>query len=383
MKRAGVLASAALFLMACGLLQGLSQVKEGVEFYATQLPQTLESQRPTLEAAVTQAAGTMQSPPGTPAPTIAGPSQDAEGQGGPTVGRMSEWEEVRSGRESFARVLTVGEQTFTLLEWVHEFDRKAQAEAWTIRRGNEPEERIVLREGTMWYTRGDQWMQMQIDPKDIQPALLSTFASGMNEVAWQRVGEETVNGIPTVRYRSEGLGLPPSALETINLPGFPALAQAPQVNRTVAEVWVTPEGYLVKGELRWEMTFTLLDGRQVAGSEALRWEIRDVNQPVTIEAPEGVGQEVALPLPLPPEATLVSHINEPPTWMYNVPSWDVAQAVGYLEGLTGQGYQVVERFVSDALARFVLQAPDGRQWEVSVTPAMTGSGVTLLLRPWP
>ncbi len=386
MKRAVLWALPAVFLLACGLLQGLSQVQEGVEFYATQLPQTLESQRPTLEAVMTQAAQQAPSSPGTvPAPAASPTPGQPQGQaqGLQVRGALVELEDVRTGRERFVHTVTVGDRTFTVMEWVHEFDREAQAESWVIRQAGAEEQSIVLIGDTQWYKQGDLWVQVTIAPQDIRPALLGMITRVPEDVVWQRVGEETINGMNTVRYRSEGLALPPMALAPGDIPDMPPIMGAPRVEQVVAEIWVTPEGYLVRGQIRWDMTFTLMDGNPTPGNETVYWEITDINQPITIELPEGVGQTPEPPFPMPPEATLANYVSQPSIWQYNVANWDLNQAVDYLDALSAQGFQVLERFVGEGTARFVLQGPDGRTWEVVVSANLAGPGISFIIRALP
>lgn len=374
-----------LFLMACGLLQGLSQVQEAAELYITQMPQTLESQRPTLEAAFTQMAERTQASPeeGEAQPTA---SAQAGGEAGVNLrDYLSAQEQVRSGRERLRYIVTVGEQSVVVMEWLHEFVRETQAESWTVQTHGQITLRLIRMQDTYWLLQEEgSWVRVTItDPNDYVRTPLFNYLSPetWTDLQWQRVGEETVNGIEAVRYRSPAFALPPSTLQEIQIPGLPPLMGPVNIEQTVAEVWVTPEGYVVRGVIRWEGQGSLVDGNQVRVQEELMVEVFDINQPITIEAPQAA-QQAKPPFPVPQEAVLVMSLNEPPSWIYNVPDWSPEQGAQYVrETAPSHGFQILEDISGDTTTQFVLQGPDGRVWTVLVQLSATRpTGIDLFIQ---
>ncbi len=376
MRRLVLVAALSGLLLACGLLQGLSRVQEGIEVYATQLPQTLESQKPTLEAMATQMQALQPTAPperATPQPGAAGPAQ-----GGPAFqGVIVEQEDIRSGQERLLHTLTVGDQTFNLFEWIHLFDRDKNAEAWIWREAGKEEQRFVYANGMFWFQQGEQWVKTPIDRSTLEPTLLQ-WRTPPSDAQWKEVGRETVAGLETIRYQAQGPSIPFLFMSNQQVPGMPALAGEPEPGLTTVDIWMTPQGLLAKGQITWELTFPLQDGTKAPGAETILWEVQSLNQPVDIPIPTET--EVPPPFPLPEDAQLEVQTSQPPTWIFQVPSWTLDNALTYFrQTLPGQGFQVEEKVVAYTTAQFVVRDPQGKSWEVSLL-SPGGEGVQVIIR---
>lgn len=371
-----------LVLMGCSLFGGVSRLRESVEFYATQLPQTLTAQLPTLEAVVTQvgeavatvAAATPTPQVPTPEATPAQPSGEV-----PSQGMVSQSEEIRTGRERFVHRMVIGDRTYVFLEWEHRFDRDRQAEEWHIRQGSEPENVYVYVDGTFWHNTGSGWVQVAGSKEDVVPRFLTLVGEPPSDTGYEEVGREEVNGMEAIHYRATISGIPPSIIGAAAPPDMPPFPVPPRVEQVVWDGWITPEGYLVKSQIRFHMTFTLMDGSQTQGYEELVWEAMDLNQPVEIATPQAA-EAPEPPVPLPEGAELQVYAEAQRAWLYNVADTDVETvAAWYQEQLPAQGFQVVESYASSAAANFVVQAPDGSRWRIDV--AFLGAGVGITVQP--
>ena len=376
MKRVLWLLMVVPFLLACGFLQGLSRMKQSVEFYATQLPQTLESQRPTLEAVATQIAPVVETATAVVATPQAGNEGEppSSGSGFVLQGYVSELEHIRSGRERFTSVLIMGDQRFTLLDVEHRFDRDQKAEAW-FGTFNDEEIRVIVREGRTWLFQDDQWIIWSGDPEEVllSPALPEW--GGSRDIL-EEVGRERIAGLEVIRYRLRGVEPPPLTREDLQVPGVPPLAGEPQVQSFEAHVWITPDGYLAKILARWEVLLPLQNGQQQPATVEFLFEALDINQPVDIPVPEMASQVPEAPLPMPEDAQFIGQISQPPTWQYQVPSWDLETGVDYIQqALQSQNFQIKEHQVLPGMAVFRVVSPEGQSWEIVLTPAVSGQGV--------
>ncbi len=363
----------AAWTLACGFLSDLVRFKQEVETYATQLPQALEGERPAEGVEATPGAG--------------GPAEEATapspGEGAFSLqGRLTEADRLRTGHERFLHTLTVGDQTFTLMKWEHLFDRDNQAEAWVLGFLQEPEQRVTYREGAFWIQQGQQWIRVDSPSEEVEPAVFQDWEDLVGMAQWQQVGEETVAGVTATHYRAQGVSIPPTwASNPTEIPGLPALAGLPTVTGTTAEVWVSPEGYLVKSRLRWDLSLPLQEGGTVAGREEWLWEMVSINQPVDIPAPAQEEAALTPPIPLPEDAHLVVQTNQPPTWSYTVPSWDMETAVAYLRAqFEAQGFRIVNAQEQPGLAFFMVQDAEGRQWMFNLAPSSGGTGVDVIIQ---
>ncbi len=378
MKRVYWLLMLVPFLLACGLLQGLSRVKQGVEFYTTQLPQTLESQRPTLEAAATQMGHLVATATAVVAPPPGGAQAPSTGSGLVLRGYASDLEDLRSGRERFVSVLVLGDQRLTLFEMEHRFDRDHNAEAW-IGKAQGEEFQVILKEGRAWMLQGDQWVMWSGDPQEARPPLRLRLSLGeIPREVLEEVGRERIAGMEVVHYRIRDVEPAPLSPEDFQVPGMPPLAGEPQVQSFEAHMWVTPDGYLVKGSERWELLLPLQNGQQQPATVEVSWETLDINQPVDIPEPEVTAQPAPPPIPLPADAQLMGQTSQPPAWRYQVPSWSLETGVEYFQqALPGRNFQVKEHQVLPGMAVFRVVSPEGRSWEIMLTPAPTGQGVVV------
>lgn len=379
------LALVGILMLGCGLL---TRVQQGINVYATQLPQTLQAQKPTLEAVFTQAPTALAPVAGTPTPTApAAPS----GEKPVFAGLGSDIQEIRTFVESFTYTRTIGDKTFTLMEWEHRADREHQAEYFRYMAPElqEPVE-VVFQQDTAWIHTGGQWIMYTINRKEVTPLSLGYYTpENLDNLEWTFVGEEQVNGQPTRHYRWSAphvAAFPPSVTQSEeqlrqHVPGMPSVTEK-TFQGMEAHIWVNPQGYVVSGNLRWNIRYTLAGGNAVDGFEELRYQLLYVNQPVEIPSPQP-SETPQAPIPLPADAQLqLAQGNQ--AWIYTVPSWTVQQAARYFtEELPKQGYTVVQQHVSENSAAFILTTPQGQTFNIAVTLSATGQGVDVVIQAGP
>ncbi len=150
---------------------------------------------------------------------------------------------------------------------------------------------VIVIEDQQWINFGGMWMQTSADSDsamnmDDMSGLQETFINPDNlnslseEEGLKMVGEEKVNGINTKHYTAEydslwgELGI-----------------NSEDIEEGSADIWVAAESDLPQFVVKMEFNVTgKLDvgdtGEQVDGTMTLDLEVTDINQPITIEAPE-------------------------------------------------------------------------------------------------
>ncbi len=150
---------------------------------------------------------------------------------------------------------------------------------------------VVVIEDQQWMNFGGMWMQTSSDSEDAlnmddMSGLQETFVNPDNlnslseEEGLKLIGDEEVNGINTKHYSAEydalwgKLGIDSEDIESGS-----------------ADIWVASQSglpqFVVKMEFNVEGKLDIGDtGEKVDGTMVLKMEVTDINQPITIEAPE-------------------------------------------------------------------------------------------------
>ncbi len=177
----------------------------------------------------------------------------------------------------------------------------------------------------------------------------------------QRLGNETVNGVPTVHYKIDVTGL--EALGYLNGDG---------------DVWVAkPGNYVVK--YTFQATSTGKDNffGSAAGEGTIKWdyEVTEVNQPITIQAPEncsGTADDIPMMTDAQNQAVFGS------TNSYSTPSKFEDVVVFYEKEMKANGWTEQEGGMSAEGASMKSYTKDGRTVQVMIT-ADSSSGKTSVM----
>jgi hypothetical protein len=187
---------------------------------------------------------------------------------------------------------------------------------------------IVQIEDQSWMCTGGACTQMQADPEDLasgfSDAALFNPGETLDDADTTFVGRETVNGVETRHYR-----LDLTAMEAA------FLAQG-DVSDPQGEVWVADEPDLPQLAVRFVMSWTeVRDG--VTGDAGFEYETYDINEPFTIEPPEGAG-ESGLPEDVPayPNGQQTFSMEGMTSFETEDPVADVAEF--YRNGLAAEGW---------------------------------------------
>lgn len=284
-----VLALLTTFALGCGLLDGLTQKasEKGAEI--------VEQGKAAVEAAATEAVAA-QPEPTKPPEAVAEPTEEptdapeaTEAPSADTVdlSSVADFETLDSYRLnvtiSWKKTPKEGAVEEGTMEMLEEFDRASSSRRFKmsgmwpgdVGLAAESGEMEMIQIGNASYIGSDgEWMSMQSSEDEAQDQIgwsfdPSDFASGEGTY----VGTENVNGVSAKRYHYEERGGGSLGL------GFGAIDEAD------SDVWVSVEhNVVVKVATTWQGTDT--DGTEYAGS--LDLNVTDINQPVVIEAPEGV-----------------------------------------------------------------------------------------------
>ena len=220
-----------------------------------------------------------------------------------------------------------------------------------------------------WYCAGGACSQAQADPED----LIAGFGEGMmfdpddiaDEANATFVKQEEVNGVQSRHYR-----LDLSAMET-------ALLAQGEVSDVESNVWIADESGLPNFTVRFQMTWNETREER-SGRGELFYEVFDVNEPITIEPPEGAeGSGLPEDVPAYPNAEDSFSMEG----MSSFTSSDDVATVGdfYAEELAAQGWSMAneEDMGEDAVNQ--LWQKDERELMLMITSEEDGSNVTILI----
>ncbi|MGC9361154.1 MAG: hypothetical protein ACP5G7_12430, partial [Anaerolineae bacterium] len=208
-------------------------------------------------------------------------------------------------------------------------------------------------DGATYINYGDKWIAMTAEEETLEdPWFYSPdqYVSGDS----QRVGTDTVNGYRCVHYR---------ARETDALLGIEHLAEA--------DYWVSTEhDIVVRGIVSWIVDTA--DGE--SGEWHMQWDITEINEPITIVAPEGVAKP-GLPedVPLMPGASNVSSMMGITSFEIDATADEVAAF--YMEALEGNGWTHEESPIP-VMHSF---SKDSRELTLMLDDEQTPTAVTIMI----
>jgi hypothetical protein len=278
-----------------------------------------------------------------------------------------------SGLDSYRTLIRMewvpdeGDPEGTTMEQAH--TRDPQAQRFVIEGGEGDDFEFVQIEEQAWYCAGGACSQAQADPED----LIAGFGEEMmfdpddlaDEASATFVGREEVNGVQSRHFR-----LDLSAMET-------ALLAQGEVSDVESNVWIADESGLPKFTVRFEMTWNETREER-SGSGELFYEVYDVNEPISIEPPEGA-ERSGLPEDVPtyPNAEDGFSMEGMTTF---TSSDDVATVADfYAEELAAQGWSMAgeEDMGEDAVNQ--IWQKDERQLVLMITSEEGASNVTILI----
>jgi hypothetical protein len=219
-----------------------------------------------------------------------------------------------------------------------------------------------------WMRFGTEWMQTSSESESDFADILSggdDWISSIEDGDSEYLGRERMNGINTRHYRVKyNAGL---------LNWFDESDGVDTVNEGTAEVWIADEPDLPRFAVKYAMDLAgTAEGAEV--KMTMTQDVYDINQPFTIEAPEGVG---GLPdnVPVYPGATDVTSMTA--FTMFTAPD-DVATVTAfYEEALNDAGWQQEEGgMVSEEMVSTSWEK-DGMTLSLMITSGSDGTSVMI------
>ena len=213
---------------------------------------------------------------------------------------------------------------------------------------------MIQVEGASYMNYGDEeWMAMTSDEDlgDVWSYAPGDFVDSDS----QRVGTETVNGYRSVHYRST---------DTAAYFGMGQL--------TEADYWVSTEhDVVVRGVVGWVVD-DMEDGE--SGEWHMEWDVTDINEPITIVAPEGVAKP-GLPedVPLMAGASNVSSMMGMTNFEIEATAEEVTAF--YMEALEDNGWTHEE----SPLPIMHAFNKDGRELTLMIDDEQTPTAVTIMI----
>jgi hypothetical protein len=299
-----------LTALSCGLLGG----GDGEEDKATQ-PPTAEATQTTEKDPSTGQEPT-KAPAGKEAePTKSGASGEPSGEGGIFADPQESLDSYRMRTEMtlVEGEGMLGEKMTTEIEWVR--DPEAQHSTMTGASGEVMLEYITIGDETWTSMDGQTWMHTTATP-DQEPALPDSFQTDLEDImkemegGMKKAGKDQVDGVSCQEYDLNAdfalpFPIPEDASEQM-LQFMPQEIQGHVEGKIcVADERGLPE-VIVRSVTRQEMTLKYASGKEESMTYDEDREMYDINEPITIEPPEGKVQEVpAMPtmpadLPTPP-----------------------------------------------------------------------------------
>lgn len=220
-----------------------------------------------------------------------------------------------------------------------------------------------------WYCAGGACSQAQADPEDLVAGFGEEMFFDPADVvqgdASEFVRREEVNGVQSRHYR---LNL--SALET-------ALLAQGEVSDVQSDVWVADEPGLSGFTVRFEMSWNETRDEQ-AGRGELFYEVYDVNEPFTIEPPEGA-EKSGLPEDVPTYPNAEGGFSMEGMTTFTSPDDVATIADFYAEELAAQGWSMAnEQDMGEGAVNQVWQKDD-RQVALIITSEDGESNVTIMI----
>jgi hypothetical protein len=215
--------------------------------------------------------------------------------------------QLESYRATLQWRIEADDGTVTELEMAQSMTRDPAAQRFVMSSEDGDIEFIQI-EDQMWIRFGEEWIQssagedMGADEQfDEMISMGDDWAAGMNEDDYDYLGKETVNGIQTRHYQAE---YNETWLNLFDMTGD----EVGNIESGVADIWVADEANLPKFTVKFVITMEgNIDEETGSGALTMTMEVTDINEPITIEPPEGVAVG-GLPddLPLYPDAAEVT-----------------------------------------------------------------------------
>lgn len=247
--------------------------------------------------------------------------------------------------------------------------RDPQAQRFILEGGTGDDFEFVQIGEQAWYCAGGACSQAQADPEDLVAGFGEEMMFDPDDLADEAnatfVGREEVNGVQSRHYR-----LDLSAMET-------ALLAQGEVSDVESNVWIADEGGLPKFTVRFEMTWNETREER-AGSGELFYEVYDVNEPISIEPPEGA-EKSGLPEDVPAYPNAEDAFSTEGMTSFTAPDDVATVADFYAEELAAQGWSMAneEEMGEDAVNQ--LWQKDERELMLVITSEEGGSNVTILI----
>ena len=254
------------------------------------------------------------------------------------------------------------------MEMTIEETRNPQAQRYSITSEGQTIQWIQIGD-TMWMDFGEGWIQTQQSSEELTSAFGDTMFLDVDDLAFDEYdynyeGLETIDGMNTRHYTFQ---MTPSQAATL----FGA-----EVTDFQGEVWIVDESglpsFAAKYTMHWEGN-TFMSSEE--GEIDISYEVYDVNDPFTIEPPEGAGES-----PLPDDVPMYPNTTDffAMEGMVSFNSPDAPATVGdfYAQELPGEGWTLSS---DQSMGGMVMQTwtKSGRELSLIISDENGGAAVVL------
>lgn len=238
--------------------------------------------------------------------------------------------------------------------------RNPSAQRFTMSSADGDIEYIQI-ENQMWIRFGEEWIKSSSEEvEDDFGSFLTTSDDWVSEIDredYEYLGKETVNGLSTKHYRVAYSAGWMNLLEQTDADG--------DIDDGTADLWIADEAnlpdFLVRYRVELEGT---LDGEE--GSVTLSQDVTEVNEPISIEPPEGAATG-GLPdgVPMYPDASEVTSFGTMTT--FKAPDDVATVSEFYDEALTNAGWEKGEDGMEVGNMSTSAWTKDGEQLTLTVS----------------
>ncbi len=370
LKVAALLVAVSL-LMACGLFDFVKQAQElapTAEAFASQIAPTVQAQITAMPQQQSQGGGES--------------SQEGSMSSSPDAWVLPSESNLRSFHkyESMVVILPNQGKQYAVYEIESDYVQGQGVREIVKENGQVVYQRITVGKMT-WMGAEGTWIAIAEDAAPDDPAdTLSVFipASAWGE-DWKPQGTASIEGLTAQRFVMDSAVSPWTWLGDALVDALQSVPELQgishfQVQRSQGEVWVLPDGTMVKADYRLQGEAEK-DGQKIPATVEFHMALSNINADIQITPPPEVsgasGQKA--PIPLPESAELQMQTGN--MSMYTIPDLSIAQVMQFLDqALPQQGYQVLSKNGSDT-AGWLLQVktPQGATYTVMIQQGDDGA----------
>jgi len=355
-----------LLSLGCGNLLGVAR--------------SVQEAKSTVEAAVT-AAPTLIQEWATALPTVAAETEDesptSESEAKVNFAPPDTVDTIRSYRMHWevSFIVEDKDERYPIIEIDYAVNKDQNAEHvifYSEKQEGEAMEWVHIDDRVWMHSSDGEWLIVDAGSQNMLWAPLEGWMQPLEAASqWQRVGEETVNGIPTIHYHFTSYPkLYLSQIDELLLgTDLSTLYEVQAAGDGEGDVWLTPDNIAIKYQITFPLVAIDNEGTKHPARWIWRYEITDLNAAIDIQPPTPAEYEVQVPVP--ENATLSMAQPGSGMWLYSLQDMDLATLIAFYQEQAEKGALSLQNVVGSADEGFwqaTVVLPNGEQYSLSAGP---------------